>query len=396
MGVAGTMRLLDRFFAVARGPSPRHHGAEGQVPFNASTLRTIIQGESAVDLPALQLNTRAEVRAFLRAYGYDPEHEEQVAEARAIVARATSILRHHIMRPHEAMPREIEAVKDPVPLVLWASGVDLEGGAVARPLQLWACALLRVCHTLSHAWSEVNEAHGPAIRSQIVSRFEAHVHADRERGQIFLGTGPDRVALRDFFVRPTKTVEAATLKLLRAVENVAAGIFDWVGVRFVVETPIDALLTIRYLRAHHVISYPNLIPGRGRNSLFDWAEIEGWLARHESSSLTLAEQVGALRQLSARNASATSGARNHRDHNEHSSDDYRAIQFTCREMVRLPMGSGGSSARFFFPYEVQILDAVSHAASASGPASHEAYKHRQWLAVRRRVLAGISLEDVEA
>jgi uncharacterized protein (TIGR04562 family) len=42
--------------------------------------------------------------------------------------------------------------------------------------------------------------------------------------------------------------------------------------------------------------------------------------------------------------------------------------------------------RFFFPYEIQILDADSFEEARSGRASHDDYRERQREAVRRRVL----------
>jgi len=40
---------------------------------------------------------------------------------------------------------------------------------------------------------------------------------------------------------------------------------------------------------------------------------------------------------------------------------------------------------FFFEYEIQLMDQASHAASLTGPASHDAYKSRQIDTARVRV-----------
>lgn len=355
--------------------------------FSAHTLRSIIAGHSAIDLPKLQLRTRAEALEFLRTYGYDHARPDEAAEGRAIHQRAIAILEAHVLDPGEALPPEVRELDDLPRLLMWASGADMPAefsSAQARRCQAWSCVLLRVCHTVSHAISEVNESHGPAIRRQIAARFEAHIV--REHDRVYLGAGEDRVELIEFSVRPMKTIESATMKLLRAVENVAAGVFDWAGVRIVVADAIEALLTVRYLRAHNVVSYPNIIPGRCRNSLIDLDAIEPSLERVEAQFVTFADKLAEIR----RGAGIPGGApMNHREHNEHSADEYRAIQFTCREMVRVRMGPDGQRARFFFPYEVQILDARSYAASKTGPASHERYKRRQRDAVRARVLAGV-------
>jgi hypothetical protein len=44
-----------------------------------------------------------------------------------------------------------------------------------------------------------------------------------------------------------------------------------------------------------------------------------------------------------------------------------------------------TEVRFFFPYEVQIMDADAYERSRSGLASHEVYKARQRHAVKRRL-----------
>jgi len=50
----------------------------------------------------------------------------------------------------------------------------------------------------------------------------------------------------------------------------------------------------------------------------------------------------------------------------------------------------GRELRFFFPYEVQIVDAESYRTTeAGGPADHASYKLRQLASVRRRVLADL-------
>lgn len=354
--------------------------------FSSRTLRSIIAGESAVDLPSLQLRTRAGALEFLRAYGYDYDHPGDIAHAGLIKNRSIALLDDRILRQSESLPAAIRELQDIPTLLMWASSVELPPNCTTqqrRRLQAWSCVLLRVCHSLSHAINELNESYGPAIREQIAGRFEAHLF--RAGDKLFLGQGEDRVELVAFSVRPTKTVEAATMKLLRAVENVAAGVFDWAGVRLVVDNEIDALLVVRYFRAHNVISHPNIIPGRCRNSMLSLDEIEPRLEQVEAQFASLGDKVREVRRLILPRREEPP---NHQEHNEHSASDYRAIQFTCRELMRVPLGPEGRAARFFFPYEVQILDAKSYESATTGPASHDAYKERQLEAVRARVLAG--------
>ena len=354
--------------------------------FSTQTLRSIIAGDSAVDLPALTLRTRDEALRFLDAYGVDLDDPSDAAHAQQTRVRALDLLESTILRPSERVPREVRELEDLPLLLMWASGAGL--GPELSPVeqrrrQVWSCVLLRVCHTLAHASNELDQMYAPTIRQQIIARFEGHLH--RSPDGLRLGSGDDSVPLVAFDVRPLKTLEAATLKLLRAVENVATNIFDWMGVRLVTHDEIDAILAVRYLRAHHVIGFPNILPGRSRNSLIDLDQLEPQLLELEANFSTLAEKVAGVRQLVR---DRPSPAASHQAHNPHSASAYRAIQFTCREMVRLPIGPNNSRAQFFFPYEVQILDAASYTASQAGAASHGEYKQRQLEAVRARVLAG--------
>ena len=116
--------------------------------------------------------------------------------------------------------------------------------------------------------------------------------------------------------------------------------------------------------------------------------------------------------------------------NVYSSVEYHSIQFTCRQMIRIPGDRQALSSmvetlrregdatveevadellsridrltetRFFFPFEVQILDAESYRISREGRASHDVYKTRQRQAVKLRVLgdlvdAGSKKSDVD-
>ena len=355
--------------------------------FSPRTLRSIIAGESAVDLPELSVRTRAEALAFLDAYGLGEEDEADRRHGAWLRQKALEVLEGHILREGEAVPPAVREQADLPTLLLWAShaGPDWpESPGARRRQQAWSCVLLRVAHTLAHAYSALNERYAADIREQIAGRFSRHVHGEGE--SLRLGEGEDSVPLVELKIRPMKTLEAATLKLLRAAENVAAGVFDWMGVRLVTRDAGDALLAVRYLRAHHVIAFANIIPGRSRNSMFDLEAIEPRLAEIEASIEDPAQKIAAVRAMAR--ASMAAGS-DHRVHNEHSSASYRAIQFTGRELVKLPVGPELPDARFFFPFEVQILAAADYAESREGPASHRAYKQRQLEAVRRRVLAGV-------
>ena len=104
--------------------------------------------------------------------------------------------------------------------------------------------------------------------------------------------------------------------------------------------------------------------------------------------------------------------------NPHSSEFYRAIQFTCRQLIKLknPMYSdlkelknqtrAGSlnnenvlklieridmkyiqrEVRFFYPYEVQVVDQKSFEENEKGRSAHSEYKRAQLQTALKRVM----------
>ena len=60
------------------------------------------------------------------------------------------------------------------------------------------------------------------------------------------------------------------------------------------------------------------------------------------------------------------------------------------------VGSGQSARpfRFFYPYEIQIMDNATFLKNQSGPMAHDAYKSRQRIKARERVF-GDHLEEVD-
>jgi uncharacterized protein (TIGR04562 family) len=231
-----------------------------------------------------------------------------------------------------------------------------------------------------------------------------------------LGRGPDSIPLHAFDVRGNKSRTSLALKLLQKVENVGADIFDWVGVRFVTFNRFDALLVAKYLRMHNLVLFPNVRPGRSRNTLIDTDRLKRDIAAVDdeirAGRLASHEKLERLRKLVREYPYPEPGSRSA---NPFSLSTYHSIQFTVSQQIRVPnpylAGVGtvlsavdrrahtgaqfltralhkvgmASEVKFFFPYEVQILDESSFEESRSGRAAHHVYKERQRLAVKRRL-----------
>ena len=69
--------------------------------------------------------------------------------------------------------------------------------------------------------------------------------------------------------------------------------------------------------------------------------------------------------------------------------DYRFIKFISRKLVTVPLGEGDNKRafRFFYPFEIQIMDYDTYVKNLSGPMAHDEYKNRQRRKARERVLA---------
>ena len=365
----GTLR------GVAGGPSL----GDDALGVSRSALRTLIAGRSALDSPRLNLVSRADAGEFLAAYGFDVKDPVQRKELQAIRRKALSFLHNDLLPPGVEVAEPVRKMLDVRTLLVWASHTD---GSLR---QRWACAVLRVMHTCAHADSFTDVAFGGQVRAAVEARLRPHIVVEGDRTT--LGRGPDAIPLVRVEFRDAKSFSAVMIKLLGAAENVATEIYDRQGLRFVTRGRLDAFLVVHYLRVHHIVMLANVMPSRCRNTLLDPDWYDAQMARigPAADSLTRSELVGWLGQLAERHRPSHVSS----EHNRFSNEAFRSIQFTCREMLRLPERDGVPGGRFFFPYEVQILDAKSDAAARSGDASHEAYRERQREAARRRVLGAL-------
>lgn len=345
--------------------------------FPWDTLRAVIGGRSALDVPRVHARTPELAEQFLDGYGFDVRNPAHLAEIEDLRQEAIAFLETQLLDDDEAILPEVRAQTDPRQLLVWASA------AAPNPTQGWSCAILRVAHTLAHSRSYFNEKYGHEIRNQIFARFEPHLFED-DTG-LRLGAGPDAIALKDFEVKPGKPVFSVAMKLLHKVENVAEDIFDRIGVRFITHERFDALLVVRYLRERNVFMFANIKPSRSRNTLLDLGWLEDFMAGLDAEvaagHIAEEERIALLRE-----AVATQPYPAEPSHaNAYTSASYHSLQFTCRQMIRV-RDESDQEIRFFFPFEIQVLDEDSYQRSRSGYAAHDLYKERQRQAVRRRVL----------
>ncbi len=332
-------------------------------PWKSSSIRNALQGESFIDAKRIHIHSLEEASLFLQSYGYDLDDAQDAAELKELKAKSIELIEDELLLEGESIPQSILEDQDPRQLLLIASNPR------KRELALWCGSILRVLHTLVHSYSYLNDKYHTDIREQIFSRFNAHIIKRNEHFQM------GDIRLVNFELRPEKTQRSVAMKLMHKSENVAADIFDWIGLRIITEFRADVLEVLAYLRNHHIIAYANLKPYRTRNTLLnlDWIK----------QSLQEGISVESLKQLMQNEPYPTE--KESKSDNPFSSTSYHSVQLTCRQRIKIRNDNQKSFA-FFFPFELQIMDIESYEKSRQGLASHSEYKKRQRASVRKRIL----------
>lgn len=382
---------------------------------NWGILDSLFTEKSPIDLPRLAIKDQQDAFDFVFSYGYNLNHAEEASEVASIRQEAIQFIQQTFLEPFEdtrelEIPRQILQSDLLELLVLASTEQDNER-------QAWACAILRVMHALSHITSDLAHYFFPSIVEQILAPYQAHI--EEQNGQKYLGKSTEfQLPLIDFEIKAGKDRRSTLIKLLHKPENVAAHLFDRIGIRFITRDRLDAVLVLHYLREHNLVAFPNIQPDR-LNNLIDIQALRAYaseLNQHYAGQIiSFADLETTLRQFT--------NSDNHtletNEGNPHSSADYRSIQFTVRQSIRWlnPLSSGLTKIemidqqspkhmfelalpnhpetvnrehyRFFFPYEIQIVDHETHLNNMQGQASHTTYKQRQIETARKRIMQSL-------
>lgn len=386
--------------------------------FSWDTLRLFLEGFSPVDLQTIAVTSSEEAQQFIATYGYDMDDPKEREEAYQIHRESLEFLERYLCpsmtdsEPDLTPPEEIRRPRRLHDLLLMTS--DPSNPVLAA----WACSLLRVMHTISHANLAARTPYFREVQSQILSPFEEHLYPNSERPES-LGHGPSAVPLKAAFFKRRKSRESLILKLLHKPDNVASEVYDRIGIKLITPTKVDALLALKYLRKQNLVSVPLLTPGRSRNTLVD---LESFRQAYESMTAEASEAASEeesdlefFRQMAYRPQGEAKLLEERMVANPFSSPQFCAIQFTCRRLVKVPHPASTllnqlrrqtgnlelgldlerhypKQLRFTFPFEIQITDWENYLRSHEGESSHISYKRRQLRAARKRVLGGVLLE----
>lgn len=399
---------------------------------NWEILDVLLGGKSIIDtqdgLTGFPIHTAEDADRFLKSYGYDLSDPIESAEALGNFHEAINFIRSHFLRPENPegldveIPRKILELTDVRDLILYSCFMHpgQMRDSMGTNLRNWACSVLKVIHAIAHIDKDVRSAYFTDIQQQIFDEYYKLILRD-EDGNLFLGKEKDdplKVDLVGFETKPKKSRDSTLLKLLHKPESVADDIFDRVGIRFVTKNRLDAFRVVKYLKDAMVVMPANIKTSRSRNSLIEFSylqeTIDAFLKKLDDGEEIQEEDL-------AQNVEDWNPAPQYEDpSNPHSSEFYRAIQFTARKLIklknplyeeirelkkatreagvdeeiagrfdRLDLSYLQREVRFFYPYEVQVLDEKSADENEKGKSAHSEYKKAQLLTALRRVMGSL-------
>jgi uncharacterized protein (TIGR04562 family) len=359
--------------------------------FNRQVLDCVIGGVSAIDTPRLNIHSREEAKQFITAYGYDPDSQEDIELLWNIHRRAASLIQEQLLETGEKIPPEVSEpgqLGDLTQLLIIASA---RSGENAR-LQPWACALLRVMHVFVHLRNDLFSAFRDEIQAQLLKPLQDAIVEDDISGSYVMGPNMPGggIHLHKFEIKPFKTTASSAIKLLARSERVALSLLDKLGVRFVTRSLYDSFRVVRFLVDQHLISYPHIIPDQSNNTLFPinlFLEVMEELKALEAKGGEITNEM-VKDALTSHLKNSPDQAKYLEKLNEFSGPEYRFLKFINRKLVTVFIGEGGErkAFRFFYPYEIQIVDLDTYSNNLMGPMAHDAYKDRQRRKARARVL----------
>lgn len=378
--------------------------------FDWEIFEVVLGGKSALDSKSFvaPLSNDEQIDDFLDAYGFMQNDPVLKAETFGTFQEALQFIKRYFLvegnsdgLPLEIPPSifRITQVKDIFKMA------TMSNKEFSLEECLWAQTILKVMHTILHADKDLRKDYFPYIQTQIFDRFYKYLSRDAE-DNLYLGAQDDldKIPLTDFETKAKKSRDSIIIKLLHKAENVAEEVFDRIGVRFITKSPVDCLRVVKFLYNKNVIVVHNIKPSRSRNSLVDLEHFK----RHHHSVIRMAlrNELNEDRFQQALNREILPDQKN--QENVHTSDAYKSIQFTGRHLIRyrnpfltefntlrkmakkcpeedalaqkvLEMDHSllTRDIRFFYPFEVQIVDEKNHNNNLQGEASHQEYKKSQ-------------------
>jgi uncharacterized protein (TIGR04562 family) len=392
--------------------------------FNWETFDVVCSGKSSLDATnyLTELEEKQQVTEFLNGYGFNITDPVESAELFGIFQEALQFVKRYFLIEGNPdgldlkVPNYLYTITNIAELFLAATGHANQ--KLSKEETLWAGVVLKVMHTLLHTDKDLRYRYFSTIQQQIFDRFYKFIHRDEENRLFLKNDTGTMIPLYDFQTKAKKTRDSIVIKLLHKQENVAEELFDRIGMRIITYNKLDALRVIKFLHRNHVIMINNIKPSRSQNTLVDL----GVLKKRIQSLYKLAirsdySEEEFYQKLNNLIEECVPAQATHT--NRHSADEYRAIHFTGRQLIKyrnpfmasfnevrklairdkenpianallnLDTSAISRDVRFFYPFEVQLTDYESHLKNTQGEASHDEYKRSQLKSAMKRIFRPI-------
>lgn len=393
--------------------------------FDWELFNVLLDGKSALDAKSflMPMINKDQVINFLDAYGFDSNDLVLKAELFGNFQEALQFIKKYFLKEGNEegldleLPHKISMINDISDLFLMASG-NFDG--ITFEECIWAGIVLRVIHTIIHVDKDIRSRYFNVIQQQVFDRFYKYVK--REGDELYLESENEKIPLIEFETKARKKRDSTIIKLLHKVENVAEELFDRIGVRFICENKHDALRIVKFLHDNHIILAHNVKPSRSLNTLINTnkfrKEYRSIIKKSIRNNLSEEEFFEHVDQACIGDSMDMKNINN--GTNEHTNKNYKSIQFTCRQLIKykdpfiseflklrnfaketddktdfmnkvlsMDISSIGRDIRFFYPFEVQIVDKEGHENNTQGLASHAKYKKSQIRSAMIRVFSSL-------
>ena len=386
--------------------------------FDWELLKVSVGGKSSIDSDIFLGNfqDREGVHKFLSLYGFDQLDPVLKAELFGNFQESLQFIRRYFLKENNEngldiqVPEILHKLTDVSDLFLLATGNFPE---CTREQTLWASIVVKVMHTILHVDNDLRNKYFNVIQQQIFDKFYKFMRRD-EDNRLYLGVVGDeeQVPLYEFETKAKKSRESMIIKLLHKVENVAEELFDRIGLRFVTYKRVDTLRVVHFLAKQHLVVPQNIKPSRSVNSLVDLARFEKKYNSLVEAALKNNYSEENFEKLLEQEIKSCRPKEKSNLKNLFTSSKYGALQFTCRQLIiyknpllekikeirnmafeEVETGKAQSNLsqkvlaldstlisgniRFFYPFEVQIVDLEMNEINTQGMASHKEYKMAQ-------------------
>ncbi len=392
--------------------------------FDWGTLDVVINGHSPLDTKHFisPIRNTEQAEQFLQGYGFDPHDPVSKAELFGNFQEALSFIKKFFLKEGDPdglnlkIPQTIFLITDIAELLMLTNYKGDDPKEMED--RLWAEIILKVMHTILHVDKDLRSNYFNIIQTQVFDRFYKVLHR-AEGEKLFLGkeSDPNRIPLVDFETKSKKTRESVIIKLLHKPENVAEELFDRIGVRFVTEKRSDTLKVVNFLVSQNVVVPHNIKPSRSINNLYDIDKLrKDYKALVKKAIAEKLEEQDFSEALNKIFMESELNADGKNKVNPHSLGGYRSIQFTARQLIKytnpfqqqfnnlksfarsedpnspitekilsMDISLIARDIRFFYPFEIQVMDEELFRINSEGAASHQEYKKAQKNSARNRV-----------